>query len=335
MRGLPSTQQRHRIPSGRSRSAADQSVLGTALGQPTPPSCQNSTGEARYSGLSVRIRDRSPEASSVAYRPRHLQQHDKLHWWHRVLPAHRLLLMSLGLLLVVSAISAGWSGNLRSQKEWQGFRTLPLGAALPTGRECAERVRRSPWEPRSENAKANHTIPANVRLSDWSGFADSANRLLKPRIDGAFTGTTDEILLWASCKWGIDTEVARAMAVQESNWVQDSKGDHASDPSRCLPGDAVPCPVSFGLLQIKYYYHPGTYPASLQSTAFNVDYSLGLLRACYEGLISHLDNGYGAGDLWACVGHHFSGGWRDPDAMEYAGKVQRLHTTKPWRTWSG
>jgi hypothetical protein len=271
----------------------------------------------------------------VCDQARHLRPHDRRPWWRRRLEIEQLLLMSLGLLLVVGAILGGGGGTVPSQTEWQTFPTLPPGAPLPTGKECEQRVRRSPWEPRSENTEANHTIPANVRLSDWPGFADSANRLLKPRINGAFTGTTDEILLWASCKWGIDTDVARAMALQETNWVQDSRGDHVSDPSRCLPGDMVPCPASFGLLQIKYYYHPGTYPASLQSTAFNVDYSLGLLRACYEGMIPYLDNGYGPGDLWACVGHHFSGGWKDPDAREYVSKVQRLRTTRPWQTWSG
>jgi hypothetical protein len=271
----------------------------------------------------------------VGYQPRHLQPRDRLPSWRRRLQANQLVLMSLGLLLVVSAISIGWSGAIPSQREWQAFPTLPPGAPLPTDKECTERVRRSPWEPRPENTKANHTTPTNVRLPGWSGFDDSANQQLKPRIDGAFNGTTDEILLWASCKWGIETDVARAMAVQESNWVQDSKGDYASDPSRCLPGEVVPCPVSFGVLQIKYYYHPGTYPASLQSTAFNIDYALGLLRACYEGSILYLSNGYGAGDLWGCVGHHYSGSWRNPDAKEYASQVLRQHATKPWRSWSG
>jgi hypothetical protein len=271
----------------------------------------------------------------VGYQPRHVRPRDRLPWWRRRLQNDQLLLMSLGLLLVVSAVSAGWGGTTPSQREWQTFPTLPPGAALPTDKECTERVRRSAWEPRSENTKANRTTPTKVRLPDWPEFDDSANQQLKPRINGAFTGTTNEILLWASCKWGIDTDVARAMAVQESKWVQDSKGDHTSDPSRCLPGDAVPCPVSFGLMQIKYYYHPGTYPASLQSTAFNVDYTLGLFRACYEGSISYLKNGYGAGDLWGCVGHHFSGDWKDPEANEYASQVLRHYATKPWRSWSG
>jgi len=39
-------------------------------------------------------------------------------------------------------------------------------------------------------------------------------------------------------------------------------------------------------MQIKRYDHPGTYPASLRSTTFNVDYALGRLRACYEGPVT-------------------------------------------------
>lgn len=221
----------------------------------------------------------------------------------------------------------------------QRFETLPPGSSLPDGEECAERVRRSDWEPRPENREANQTVPDDVSLPDWEGYDRRANDQLLPRIDGNFTGTTDEIIQWGACKWGFDEDVVRAMAVRESNWAQDEVGDvEYDDPDDCVPGDSPPCPTSFGLLQIKHYYFPGTFPDSIRSTAFNVDYVLGKIRACYEGWITFLDrNGdYGPGDLWGCVGHHWSGRWTDDrGGNRYAENVRMALTEKPWRRWEG
>ena len=41
-----------------------------------------------------------------------------------------------------------------------------------------------------------------------------------PRVTGNFTGTTDEILQWAACKWGIDEDLVRAQVAIESWWDQ-------------------------------------------------------------------------------------------------------------------
>ena len=43
---------------------------------------------------------------------------------------------------------------------------------------------------------------------------------LLPRVDGQFTGTTDEIIQWAACKWGLKDNMLRADAVRESTWFQ-------------------------------------------------------------------------------------------------------------------
>jgi hypothetical protein len=43
---------------------------------------------------------------------------------------------------------------------------------------------------------------------------------LLARVDGQFTGTTDEILQWAACKWGLPDDLIRADAVVESTWFQ-------------------------------------------------------------------------------------------------------------------
>jgi len=43
---------------------------------------------------------------------------------------------------------------------------------------------------------------------------------LLPRVDGRFTGTTDEIFQWAACKWGLPDNLIRADAVIESTWFE-------------------------------------------------------------------------------------------------------------------
>jgi len=43
---------------------------------------------------------------------------------------------------------------------------------------------------------------------------------LLQRVDGQFTGTTDEIFQWAACKWGLPDNLIRADAVEESTWFQ-------------------------------------------------------------------------------------------------------------------
>jgi autotransporter family porin len=54
---------------------------------------------------------------------------------------------------------------------------------------------------------------------DFFGGSDSrANTQIAPRVDGAFTGTTHEILRWAACKWGIDEDIAYARPRSGCRW---------------------------------------------------------------------------------------------------------------------
>ena len=130
------------------------------------------------------------------------------------------------------------------------FRALSPGSALPSDAACAARVRRSAWEPRAGNSAANHkVVPQPVRLPDNPALDETWPRKYKPRIDGNFTGTTDEIIQWASCKWGIDDDLTRARAVQESSWQQSKVGDFDGRASgHCVNGVAptvAACPTSF------------------------------------------------------------------------------------------
>lgn len=220
---------------------------------------------------------------------------------------------------------------------------LPPGSVLPDDGECAERVFRSRWEPRPANYAANYARPGRFYLpgfTPWDGGVDLRSRAYADRVTGNFTGTTDEIIQWASCKWGAATDTTRAVAVRESNWNQSALGDYTTNTLLCQHGYTVPCPQSFGLMQVKASVHRGTFPFSLESTAFNVDYALMNWRLCYEGWIDWIHDvqpgsGYVAGDRWGCVGLWYSGRWYDSGAQSYIKAVQRHHENKAWRGWSG
>lgn len=207
------------------------------------------------------------------------------------------------------------------------FITLPPGSQLPSDAQCAARVRRSSWEPRADNYQANHT---NVYAQ---GHRLTGSYLkaygYQSRVTGNFTGTTDEIIQWAACKWGFDEDDIRAQAVQESYWHQSALGD--------CRGGTVPethgC-QSVGIMQVKGAdippTHPGTWPYAYQSTAFNLDYTLAVRRACFEGKETWLGNGYHAGDVWGCVGRWFSGRWHDGGAQNYIHLVKKHLADKDW-----
>jgi hypothetical protein len=102
-------------------------------------------------------------------------------------------------------------------------------SALPSGSSCANAVHRSTWEPRPDNYKPNHVLvdPTAVHNSfaarprSGSGTYDPRwDSWLLPRVDGQFTGTTDEIIQWAACKWGLPDNYLRAEADTESTWFQ-------------------------------------------------------------------------------------------------------------------
>jgi hypothetical protein len=225
--------------------------------------------------------------------------------------------------------------NYRQNAQSAGnkFTTLPPGTTLPSEAECTSRVRRSSWEPRPENQQANNTNPytQGYRLSGSSLAEYGGN--YESRVTGNFSGTTDEIIQWGACKWGFDEDNIRAQAVAESSWKQAALGD-------CNGGNVQPglngC-HSVGLLQVKGANipptHPGTWPYARTSTAFNIDYSLAIRRACFEGKETWLGNGYKAGDEWGCIGRHFSGDWHDSGAEQYISGVKNHLAQKTWNTY--
>lgn len=212
------------------------------------------------------------------------------------------------------------------------FRLVPAGSwgSLPSGDTCTRLVHYSTWEPRTDNTKRNSVMPdpaavhaafaARPRAVDGTYDPRWDSWLLR-RVDGQFTGTTDEIFQWAACKWGLPDDLLRAIAVRESTWYQYEtypsgrpvpkfgSGDllKAANPAtrtycRVVArsgydyqrdfGPAV-CPKTFSIVGVMSWHDPawgawrdnqnGTFPFNRDSTAFAVDYLGSELRGCYEG----------------------------------------------------
>ena len=226
------------------------------------------------------------------------------------------------------------------------FNTLPPGAKLPSESECAARVRRYSWEPRPDNTAANHTVPTAPQISQLEPWGpaigvDSRADTLRRQITGNFTGTTDEIIQWVACKWGIDEDIVRAEAFAESYWHQSQVGDWTTDPRSCPPvtWNGEGCYQSYGILQVKYIYNKTAWPMSRDDTAFNAEYVYGMIRTCFEGWTTYLSEStpvagyprYHAGDIWGCLGRWYSGGWYIHNAIDYINNVKADLANKVWR----
>jgi hypothetical protein len=225
------------------------------------------------------------------------------------------------------------------------FTTLSPNAQLPSEAECAIQVHRSSWEPRPDNDAANHRVPtaqqiARLVLRGPDKGQDAKADNLGSQITGNFTGTTDEILQWVSCKWGIDVNIVRAQAEVESGWHQSEQGDQTNDASLCPPGtwNGTSCYQSYSILQIKYTDNKTVWPMSRDDTAFSAEYTYRSIRGCYEGWVTYLYDvtpvvgyaRYHAGDIWGCIGWWYSGSWYDHGALTYIKKVKMYLANKQW-----
>jgi autotransporter family porin len=214
-----------------------------------------------------------------------------------------------------------------------GVYTLqPLGAQLPTEEQCAAEVRANPSpETRPLNAPYNNTT--------WQ-----AHPTFFPRATGNFTGSTDDIIRWAACKWGYDENLLRAQVAKEAWGKMDGLGGWTTDPVMCLPGhgigvDGTPgqCPQVAGLMQVSGFYFPDAIEGSMRSTAYNLEIGLATWRNCFDGNETWLNNvnrgrQYTAGDMWGCVGRWFSGRWHTSEANWYMGELQSYMDRRIWES---
>ena len=228
------------------------------------------------------------------------------------------------------------------------YSLLPAGSTLPTDSQCAAGVAGDTFEPRPENAVPNSIMPTSSDISTYksnvAGGESGAPGSYLQRVDGQFTGSTDAILKWASCKWGFDENVTRATAVNETYWNQTELGDVGNG-------------ISLGILQVKSRDYPTTCESvassqntgdvtnpdcySYLSTAFDADYKLAQQRACFEGQIAYMvgespagypsyPNGTPEQMMWGCVGWWYSGHWYDSGALSYISEVQGYLSAETW-----
>ena len=233
-----------------------------------------------------------------------------------------------------TSVEAGPSPKTRPVPD-KGTPVLAPGQSLPSDAACADGV----------VASGSETRPANTIFNETRGRQKQLPGPFLSRVSGDFTGTTDEIIQWAACKWGIDADVVRAQAVEESNWFMTDLGDFTSNSRWCAPGhvpggDGKPgCPQSIGILQVKYQFFTDAFPEVAESTAYNLDYALAVWRTCFEGQETWLaDNpprsGYRAGDMWGCLGRWYAGDWRSDMALGYIARVQKAYHGRDWKTAS-
>jgi autotransporter family porin len=247
--------------------------------------------------------------------------------------------MRTAILTAVAAACLSILGGTSAHAEARFFQK-PVGSPLPNSDTCRSMVLASSdaREVRPANATANNRTGGSISVK-LPGASAAWNSRYAGLIKGDLAKpanrntTTDEVLDWGACKWGIDSHIARGIAVQESKWRQSQLGDHTHNAAACKKiGKAAPCYQTYSLVQIKGTIHPGTYPQSALSVPFAVDYAMAFLHACYNGAFTWLGNGYRAGDIWGCVGMYYSGTWRHAGGSKYVAQVKHHIGTKAWNT---
>ena len=201
---------------------------------------------------------------------------------------------------------------------------------------CANHIAPQP-ERIPANYTANHTPgPADPATIPWGPWTKDQGELWTDylsKVDGHFTGTDDEILEWAACKWGLDENWLKAEAVAESSWYQSEIGDDG---------------LSYGILQVKDSSSTpltndawGGYPWTQILPQLT---PISLLRTCVPLLMGSGDlllrrgrpsarlrqRMAGINVMWGAVGSWYSGDWYADGRRT----TLRLYRTT-WRTLLG
>jgi hypothetical protein len=156
----------------------------------------------------------------------------------------------------------------------------------------------------------NQTKPNATQIAYYASDGYLSSTMDAPytwmkRIDGQYTGTTEMIIRWAACKWGMDEDMIRAQATAEhGTWIQwNAGGDERHSINQCQAGNnpdhnstnlwgyriSNACYQSWSIWQTKVVYSSPdsgawtTWPAMNESTAFAVDYRYGYQRSCMNG----------------------------------------------------
>jgi hypothetical protein len=168
-------------------------------------------------------------------------------------------------------------------------------------------------------------------------------------VDGNYKGTTDQIIRWAACKWGIDENWLRAEAVMQSTMSAYMTADTRITPAECEAGDWNGwnaeygyCFETYGMMGNKAWSFNGM-PYFETSNSFDVDFRAAYLRSCINGDITYLDgpaqtpgypaypNGTASQMELGCIGDA-TGDWYGADAINEIGGDEGLIAGAPWLT---
>jgi hypothetical protein len=168
----------------------------------------------------------------------------------------------------------------------------------------------------------NNTKPNSTQLAYYASDGYRSSEMDAPYtwmklVDGQYTGTTEMIVRWAACKWGMDEDMIRAQATAEhGTWIQwNAGGDERKSINQCQAGNnpdhnstnlwgylvSNACYQSWSIWQTKVAYSSPnigawtTWPAINESTAFAVDYRYASQRSCMNGDQSGFFNDKGTG----------------------------------------
>jgi hypothetical protein len=255
------------------------------------------------------------------------------------------------------------NGSGATSSPTRHFYTLAMGASLPSDATCASEIAHE-TEMVSANTTNNNTMPTSTQLQTFArnGYTPDVYeaKWAYERVDGQYKGTTDMIIRWAACKWGIDEDVVRAQSISEHyDWTQNRPGDKRYSQAECSAGDvnlwnyqcSNCCWQSWSIWQTKVYDDWQTWPMMLTSTAFAADFRYAETRACMNGDMAgyfdnfpatnghsyraDVDSGNTQTMLWGCIGSHVSGRWYDGNsstgAIWYINYVKNALATKQWK----
>jgi hypothetical protein len=197
-----------------------------------------------------------------------------------------------------------------------------LGSEMRLGLTAVEQACARGVVPTSEYVPEN--VPYNQRAarsdehgpSPLASFGAEARRRWSD-VKGTYIGTTDEILQFYACKYGMDPNLLRAQAWTESLHRMTKNGDGGE---------------SWGIMQVRNNptSHAHAHPAARLSTAYNVEYAVWHWRLCMDGAIGYL-GARSRGDTWGCIGLWYYGAdVNHPRSADYIARVKRSLAEQPW-----
>ena len=251
----------------------------------------------------------------------------------------RTLLCTLGILLLSATVGLaqtqlpirfGANGApLSPLQPVSYFGWGPIGGTYPlSDLVCAQEIAFTTEDPAlAFNSPFNMVIPTSTQITNFYANPNGqAGQVILPADYFGITGfypsllsvspSTDMLIRWAACKWGIDEDTLRAQMWQESQWHMDAAGDaqagtvNPGQPGSCTPpgnsGQGTPmntaifnipivffnatevmnqggCFQSYGIGQEKVSFFTTEFPTISQSTAFAVDLRAGAERGCIKG----------------------------------------------------